>query len=513
MRLLAGLVSLSLLAVRLPVRADEPAPVPETKRQLLDLEARLTAAHDGAGRSVACVVVSRSDKYPKPAKPPAHAGQLGDFDRAAFVKADPAKTALADRLDLSDRANIPDHGSAGGVVIDPAGLILTNYHTIDGATKVYVHLPGGKGSYADIHAADSRCDLAVLKLLAPPDGLKPVPLGEARTLPRIGGKPTLVPGKLVVLVGCSPATPEAAVWLGTVTTLRMPPPSTKDGPERSRSIYKYSPVVEFEARSVPKVSGTAVLNLDGELVGLTTTAVAAAEGESGAGCALPIDANLRRIIDVLRRGEEVEYGFLGVSLPTEPRVLGGRGLVVNLTTSSPAAAAGLRDDDPLGDPIRLTRLNDYPVKSYDDLLVHVGSALAGSRVRLTVERRAGEQKFDVTLGKFKLDTPFIASVRPEPVFGLRIDYGTVVAQTPGDGPRGVPNVAGVVVRELVPDSPAAAKFKALGENTRWLVTDVNGTPVRTPADFYKAAAGRAAVTLTVIDPTAPSPRPRELKLP
>ena len=57
----------------------------------------------------------------------------------------------------------PAFGS--GVVIDPDGLILTNYHVVQNATKIFVRLAGGKSSYADIHAADPRSDLAVLKLL------------------------------------------------------------------------------------------------------------------------------------------------------------------------------------------------------------------------------------------------------------------------------------------------------------------------------------------------------------
>src|SRR5208337_1788428 len=72
----------------------------------------------------------------------------------------------------------PAFGS--GVVIDEGGLILTNYHVVQDATKIYVRLPGGKGAYADIHAADARSDLAVLKLLQPNFlPLKPIVLGDA----------------------------------------------------------------------------------------------------------------------------------------------------------------------------------------------------------------------------------------------------------------------------------------------------------------------------------------------
>ena len=121
-----------------------------------DREATQNDGRDG-GPSIACVVVSRSEHYPKPSSSGDTPGKLGGFDRKEFLKnnASADRLALANSLDLSDSRLIPDHGYGGGVVIDTSGLVLTPYHLIDGATKVYVFLPGGVGSYADIHAADS----------------------------------------------------------------------------------------------------------------------------------------------------------------------------------------------------------------------------------------------------------------------------------------------------------------------------------------------------------------------
>src|SRR5207253_5161210 len=83
--------------------------------------------------------------------------------------------------DLADPSNVPEsYGS--GVVISDKGLVLTNYHVVRDATKVYVRLPGGKGSYADIHAADPRSDLAVLKLLDPQVRPAALKLGDGSRL-------------------------------------------------------------------------------------------------------------------------------------------------------------------------------------------------------------------------------------------------------------------------------------------------------------------------------------------
>jgi serine protease Do len=315
-----------------------------------------------------------------------------------------------------------------------------------------------------------------------------------------------VPGKLVVLLADTYTSGfvagQPSVALGSVSNVRRPAGKV-EGPERARSVYHYSPLIEFEARPNAGFSGAAVFDLDGEMIGLTST-VAAVAGEGGTGYALPLDANTLRIVETLKRGEEVEYGFLGVILRGE----GGPGLTVDVSPRGPAETAGLMDRD------RITRIDGRRVDDYADLLLHAGSALAGSRIRVTYSRNGQERNADVVLAKFKGDTPFIAFVRPEPVFGLRVDYGSVLLQTLNVGARTAAEIpAGVTVRELLPDSPAAAKFKALGENGRWLITGANGTPTPTPRDFYKAAAGRPAVKLTVLDLSDANARPRDVTLP
>jgi S1-C subfamily serine protease len=181
-------------------------------------------------------------------------------------------------------------------------------------------------------------------------------------------------------------------------------------------------------------------------------------------------------------------------------------IVGDVTPGSPAALAGLMVTD------TITHINGHPIRHFNDLLYHTGSALAGNKIDLGYKRTGRTHETEVTLAKYKSDFPFIASVRPGAVFGLRVDYASIYSQLQ-QGPRGNPTPVpdGVLVRELVPDSPAAARFKALGDNTRWTITRVNGTPVATPAEFYKAARGKASVKLTVVDPA--ELRPREVTLP
>src|SRR5262249_29889326 len=141
---------------------------------------------------------------------------------------------------------------------------------------------------------------------------------------------------------------------------------------------------------------------------LTTTMAAVVGNPPGPVYALPIDPKVRRIVDVLRRGEEVEYGFLGVSMSQDR-------LQIEVTPRGPAAAAGLQSGD------QIMHIDGEPVDSYEALLLHAGTALAGSRISVQARSRTADREaVVVTLGKFKNEAPFIASKRPEPVFGLRV---------------------------------------------------------------------------------------------
>jgi serine protease Do len=501
MRIPSGFAAIAAFGLLLPaVRADEP-----NTDDLRKLELQLKAAHQKVSPAVACVVVSRSDQYPPPAKTPEHPGQLGGFDRAEFLKAHPRDADLAARLDLSNADTVADHGFAGGVVIDPAGFVLVNYHTIDGATKVYVHLPGGKGSYADVRAADARSDLAVLRLLTPPADLKAVKFGPVR-LPASPDDPkaTVFPGKVLALVSYTYAggrlAAEPGVGLGSVRGVRRLERPANAPLDARQNYYSYAPLIEYEAQSNPGCSGVALLDLDGAVVGLTAETATVAGGKTPA-LAMPADENFRRVVDVLRRGEEVEYGFLGVS-----RNQNLDGMVIDsITPGSPAFRAGLQTGD------KITRIDGHPIRVFEDLLYYGGSALAGTRIRVAYQRRGQENTTTLTLAKFKADTPYIATVRPDPVFGLRVDFASILTPTVFTIGSVVPIPRAVAIRELVPGSPAEERFKALGENTRWAVTHVNGTEVLTPAEFYAAAKGQPSVRLTVIDPA--EPRPRTVTLP
>src|SRR5262249_29427995 len=128
-------------------------------------------------------------------------------------------------------------------------------------------------------------------------------------------------------------------------------------------------------------SGGALLNLGGELIGLTTALAAIHGSDTPGGYALPLDAGMRRIIDVLMRGEGVEYGFLGFSPYAQRPGLGTGVEISQVTQGSPAAQqARLKPND------IILAVNDIPVQESDDLFLRLGTQLAGTKIKLKVLR-------------------------------------------------------------------------------------------------------------------------------
>src|SRR5262249_25778156 len=155
-----------------------------------------------------------------------------------------------------------------------------------------------------------------------------------------------------------------------------------------------------------------------------TTALAAISGsETSGGFAVPLDSGLRRIVDVLKQGKEVEYGFLGVRLYEDARREDKGVRIRAVSAYSPASRGGLEGSD------LIVSVNGTPTHDNDDLFLAVGTLLAGTEARLEVVRNRDPAKvMVVTLAKFYVPGKTIASQKPPPVYGLRVDYVSVLLQ-------------------------------------------------------------------------------------
>jgi serine protease Do len=463
------------------------------------LQDTVQKAIEKADPAIACILVSRSDAYQRFGQGPSveNPGQLGKYLPGSLNF--PSKMTrdeqevVRKKLDLADPENIPE-SFGSGIAIDGKGLILTNYHVVQGAVKIYVRLPGGRGSYADIHAADPRSDLAVLRLLAPPKDLSVIPIGD-------GGK--VKRGEMILTManpfaaGFRDSKPSAS--FGIISNIRQRVPTLEPDKERHKTLHHYGTLIQTDARLNLGCSGGALINLKGEMIGLTTALVALHGAETAGSFAVPLDAAMKRIIDVLKRGEEVEYGFLGVQPDRPPDQKPRDGvLLVSVVPGSPA-----KRDGRLNPKDTLLAVNGTPIRDDADLFLAVGVELAGTRVTIDV-RRAGtgeREKVEVTLGKFLVfGKPIVSSLGNRPfVRGLRVDDTCVLAQQSGRAEI----TAGVLVTDVQSNSAAAkAKFRQ-GE----IITHVNGTPVFTPAAFYREMQGRGgAVELTLYGVNGDAPK-------
>ncbi|HEX3147376.1 MAG TPA: trypsin-like peptidase domain-containing protein [Gemmataceae bacterium] len=460
------------------------APPPE----LAALQKLVHQVIDTAEPSVACILVSRSKEYAEFGEGPTSqsSGRLGGFNVSRHSRlADGPRRDLVRRLDLANPDTVPEsYGS--GIVIDANGLVLTNFHVIDRATKVFVRLPGqNRGSYADVMAADGRADLAVLKLIVPPVDLKALRLGDGAKI-RKGDWVVALANPFAA--GFRDGSPSAS-W-GIVANLRRRAPGPSDEAKRVRPLSQYGTLLQTDARLNLGCSGGALLNLDGEVIALTTALAAIAGGETAGGYAIPIDANVKKMVEVLKRGEEIEYGFLGVTVGSDAKVDTGGVRITDVAAGMPAARAGLY----VGDIV--AAINGNPVREQDDLFVNIAAAMAGSDIEIDVVRGTRTTRVKARLTKSSAAgdiPPPIVSNRPKPVHGLRVEYGSTLAT--GSNPP-----EGVLIRELEPNSPAAKKLKDwLDKGPQLIITAVNGEPVPAPTDFYRVAAGKASVTLDIVE--------------
>jgi serine protease Do len=476
-------MSRTLLAALILAGPCLAEPPPEAK-VLQDTMHRII---DSAEPSVVCVLASRSDKYAALGEGPSAAstGKLGGFNPLKHHFGNAAQKELVKRLDLSNPETVPEvYGS--GVVIDANGSVLTNFHNIDKATKIYVRLPGsGRGSYADILAADARSDLAVLRMQNPPPDLKAIPFGD-------GGK--VRKGDWIVVVaspfsaGFRDVSPSAS-W-GIVSNVRRALPGPSDEVKRAKPLAQYGTMIQTDSRLNQFASGGALLNLDGQMVGLTSSLAAKTGGEAAGGYAIPLDANVKKMVEVLKRGEEIEYGFLGVSVNPDARSEGRGVVIADVSPGMPAARAGMIGGDVV------TAINGNPVREQEDLFLNVSAALAGSEAEIEFRRGNQTRTAKVRLSKSTHSEPVIASNKPPPVFGLRVDYLSLV-QMDWAPPEGV------IIREkedgIQPGSAADKKLKEWADRARLIVLAVDGKPVPTPADFYREATGKPSITLDIME--------------
>jgi S1-C subfamily serine protease len=279
----------------------------------------------------------------------------------------------------------------------------------------------------------------------------------------------------------------SASWGIVANLARKAPlgPEDFDAPGKS-TLHHYGTLIQTDAKLNFGTSGGALLNLKGEMVGLTTSLAALAGYEQPAGYAFPVDATFRRVVETLKQGREVEYGLLGIQptgLSLQEMMRGMHGTRVHrVVVGSPAQRFGVCEGDVV------TAVNGIPIYDPDGLVLEVGKLPVEAVVRLSLLRDEQKPSLDVTLAKFPVSGKKIVTAPPPSWRGLRVDYTTAMPETDLLSSSAAPSFdEAVVVTEVDPNSPA---WEA-GLRPRDFICQVDQAPIRNPREFQAAVSGKS----------------------
>ncbi len=270
--------------------------------------------------------------------------------------------------------------SAGsGVIVNAArGYLLTNEHVVKHADTIRVTLRDGRQLDATVVGSDPETDVALLKVR--PEALDALPLGDSDTLQV---------GDFVVAIG-NPFGLGHTVTSGIVSALGR----------SGLGIEGYEEFIQTDASINPGNSGGALVNLNGELIGINTAIVAPAGGNVGIGFAIPINM-ARSIMQQLIDFGEIRRGLLGVNMqdltPDLAEALGleaRAGAVVNRVLAGSAAdEVGIQRGDVI------THIDGVPVPSAAALRSRVGVTPTGQTIELTLLRGQERLTVEATIGQ------------------------------------------------------------------------------------------------------------------
>lgn len=271
-------------------------------------------------------------------------------------------------------------GEGSGVILSSDGLIMTNNHVVAGGGsdgKLLVAFADGSTAPATLVGTDPTSDIAVIKVQGK-SGLTPIELGSSEGVEV---------GEQVVAVG-SPLGLAGTVTSGIVSALDRPVSTSGEQGNQNTVID----AIQTDAAINPGNSGGALVNMDGQLIGVNT-AIATAGGQGGSiglGFAIPVD-QARRIADELSKTGKATQAIIGVQVSAKDTTANGA-TVVDVTPGSPAEKAGI----PKGATV--TKVDDRVVTTGDSLIAAIRSHAPGDTVKVTYTDPSGNtETVDVQL--------------------------------------------------------------------------------------------------------------------
>ncbi len=298
---------------------------------------------------------------------------------ATAAKANPRANDPWFRFFFGDQQQQQQSGLGSGVIVSPNGYILTNNHVVEGADDIEVTLNDGRKAKAKVIGTDPDTDLAVLKVDL--DKLPVIVLGSSDTL-QVGDQ--------VLAVG-NPFGLGQTVSSGIVSALGR----------NQLGINTFENFIQTDAAINPGNSGGALVDVNGNLLGINTAIYSRSGGSMGIGFAIPV-STARMVMDGLVKDGQVVRGWIGVEpqeLTTELaetfNLKAGNGslqgvIITGVLQNGPAAKAGIQPGDVI------TQVVGKPVANVAELLANVAALKPGSSVKFSVRRADKTMELDVT---------------------------------------------------------------------------------------------------------------------
>ncbi|GIF10692.1 S1C family serine protease [Actinoplanes teichomyceticus] len=284
-------------------------------------------------------------------------------------------------------------GEGSGVVLTADGYIVTNNHVVASAsgTSVNIIFADGKKATATIVGTDPRTDLAVVKASGIAD-LKPATFGDSSQMQV---------GDTVLALG-SPLGLEGSVTAGIISAKDRSIESSSEDEQQGQDPFGQSQqqsggrttmtgLLQTDAPINPGNSGGALVNTNGEVIGINSAIATSGSGSGNIGLGFAIPSNkAKSVAEALMSGKKVSHPALGVSVTTAEN---GGALISQVVSNSAAAKAGLQKGDVI------TKVDGKDIGESDDLVAVVQAGTVGQKMDITFTRNGAEKAVTVTLAE------------------------------------------------------------------------------------------------------------------
>jgi len=362
------------------------------------------------------------------------------------------------RPDLFFGPQGPQTGSGSGVIITSDGYIITNNHVINGADEIEVILNDKRSFSGTVVGTDPSTDIALVKITA-----------ENLPVLQYGNSDNVQVGEWVLAVG-NPFNLTSTVTAGIVSA-------------KARSVgilgggSSMEAFIQTDAAVNPGNSGGALVNVQGELVGINT-AIATSNGSyQGYSFAVPVNI-ARKVVEDIKSYGTVQRAFLGVQimevnaeLVSKEELKVNEGVyVADFLDNSAGAAAGLKKGDVI------VQIDNNRVKSTPELMEIIGRKRPGDKVDVLVNRKGKQELLAVTLRSSDGTTSVVKKAKPD--FASLLGGELETAST--KELEGLKLEGGVKVKKLT-----AGKLRDTGIREGFIITKIDRTPVLDTKDLYK----------------------------